>query len=97
MPRIRTWARVPVRSWVTLDVARKLLTDAGQDFDALKQRAVSRDFRPVPLAAKADFTLQNQVRSFKSRNVLARIDGSEIADEWIVYTAHWDHLGQTPG
>ncbi len=88
---------VPVRSWVTLDVARKLVADAGQNFETLKQQAVQKNFCPVPLAATASFTLQNQVRSFKSRNVLARLDGSEIEDEWIVYTAHWDHLGQTPG
>ncbi|HEV8184615.1 MAG TPA: M20/M25/M40 family metallo-hydrolase [Chthoniobacterales bacterium] len=87
-----------VRSWVTLDVAKKLLADSGQDFDALKQAAISKDFRPVPLGATANFNLKQEVRSFKSDNVVGKIDGSDpkLKDEWIVYTAHWDHLGKHP-
>ncbi len=87
---------VPVRSWITLDVAKKLLADSGQDFDALKKTALSKEFRPVSLEAKATFDVKQTVRSFKSRNVVAKIDGSDpkLKDEWIVYTAHWDHLGR---
>ena len=88
---------VPVRAWVTLDVAKKLLADAGQDFGTLKTAAVRKDFRPVTLNATVDFTLANELRSFKSRNVLARLDGGDLKDEWIVYSAHWDHLGQSSG
>ncbi|MBE7211431.1 MAG: M28 family peptidase [Gluconacetobacter diazotrophicus] len=88
---------VPVRSWITLDVARMLLADAGQDFDALKKAALNRDFRPVELAgARASFDIRSEVRTFESSNVLARLDGSDPAkkDEWIIYSAHWDHLGK---
>ncbi len=88
---------VPVRAWVTLDVAKKLLSDDGQDFDTLKTTAQRKDFRPVALSATADFTVKNKLRTFKSRNVLARLDGADLKDEWIVYTAHWDHLGQSQG
>ncbi len=90
--------QVGVRSWVTLDVAKKLLADSGQDFDALKQAAISKDFRPVPLGATANFNLKQEVRSFKSDNVVGKIDGSDpkLKDEWIIYTAHWDHLGKHP-
>ncbi len=90
--------QVGVRSWVTLDVAKKLLADSGQDFDALKQAAIGKDFRPVPLGATANFNLKQEVRSFKSDNVMGKIDGSDpkLKDEWIVYTAHWDHLGKHP-
>jgi Zn-dependent M28 family amino/carboxypeptidase len=87
---------VPVRSWITLDVAKKLLADSGQDFDALKKAAITKEFRPVSLGAKANFDLKQTVRSFKSRNVVGKIDGSDpkLKDEWIMYTAHWDHLGR---
>ena len=92
---------VPIRGWVTLDVARQLIADGGQDFDALKQAAVRQDFRPVPLAAKANFDLKSELRSFHSSNLVARLDGSDPAlrDECIIYSAHWDHLGRkdTPG
>jgi Zn-dependent M28 family amino/carboxypeptidase len=87
---------VPVRSWITLDVAKKLIADSGQDFDALKKAAITKEFRPVSLGAKATFDVKQTVRSFKSRNVVGKIDGSDpkLKDEWIVYTAHWDHLGR---
>jgi Zn-dependent M28 family amino/carboxypeptidase len=90
--------QVGVRSWVTLDVAKKLLADSGQDFDALKKSAMSKDFRPVSLDARASFHLKQTVRSFKSHNVVGRIDGSDpkLKDEWIIYSAHWDHLGKNP-
>jgi Zn-dependent M28 family amino/carboxypeptidase len=89
---------VPVRSWITLDVAKKLLADSGQDFDALKKAAITKEFRPVSLGAKANFDVKQTVRSFKSHNVVGRIDGSDpkLKDEWIMYTAHWDHLGRHP-
>jgi Zn-dependent M28 family amino/carboxypeptidase len=87
---------VPVRSWITLDVAKKLLADSGQDFDALKKAAMTKEFRPVAIGAKANFDLKQTVRSFKSRNVVGKIDGSDpkLKDEWVLYTAHWDHLGR---
>lgn len=87
---------VQIRSWITLDVARKLLTDAGQDFDALKKAAKTKEFRPVALEAKANFELKQTVRPFKSRNVVGKLEGSDpkLKEEWILYSAHWDHLGK---
>src|ERR1043166_3357570 len=76
---------VQVRSWITLDVAKKLLADAGQDFDALKKAAVTKEFRPVALNAKASFDLKQTVRALKSRHVVAKVDGSDpkLKDEWV--------------
>jgi len=88
---------VPVEAWITEDTARRLLKACGADFDALARSAVSRDFRPVPLSARADFRLDVQRSSVTSHNVAARIPGTgPHADEWIVYCAHWDHLGVDP-
>ena len=87
---------VQIRSWIALDAAKRLLADAGQDFDALKKAAITKEFRPVPIGAKASFALKQTVRPFKSRNVVGKIDGSDpkLKDEWVMYTAHWDHLGR---
>lgn len=94
----RNMGEVPVRSWVTLDVARKLCKDAGLDFDTLKAAAARRDFRPTPLKATATFDLRQKVRPFKSRNVVAQVPGTDpkLKDEWLLYSAHWDHLGRHP-
>ncbi len=73
-----------------------MLADSGQDFDALKKAALTKEFRPVAIGATANFDLKQTVRSFKSRNVMGKIDGSDskLRNEWVVYTAHWDHLGR---
>ncbi len=87
---------VPVQSWITLDVAKKLLSACGQNFDDLKKQAIQKDFRPIPLGAQANFALKQKVRSFKSHNVIGKIDGADpkLKDEWVIYSAHWDHLGK---
>jgi Zn-dependent M28 family amino/carboxypeptidase len=89
---------VSVRSWITLDVAKKLLADCGQDFEALKKSAINKDFRPVALKAKANFEIKQQVRTFKSHNVIAKLEGSDPRwkDEYVIFSAHWDHLGKHP-
>jgi Zn-dependent M28 family amino/carboxypeptidase len=95
----KNMGQVTVRSWISLDTAKKLLAESGQDFDALKKAALSKDFRPVPLKATATFNLKQTVRAFQSRNVVGVAEGSDpkLKDEWIMYTAHWDHLGRDPG
>jgi len=89
---------VAVRSWVTLEVATKLLEASGHDFVALKKAAVTKEFRPVALKAKANFEVKQKVRSLKSHNVVAKIEGGDakLKDEWLIYSAHWDHLGRHP-
>ncbi|HVI83233.1 MAG TPA: M20/M25/M40 family metallo-hydrolase [Chthoniobacterales bacterium] len=89
---------VQARSWITLDVAKKLLADCGQDFDALKKSAITKAFKPVALNAKANIDIKQAVRSFKSHNVIGRLEGadSKLKDEYEIYSAHWDHLGKHP-
>jgi Zn-dependent M28 family amino/carboxypeptidase len=89
---------VQARSWITLDVAKKLLADCGQDFDALKKSAITKEFKPVALDAKANIDIKQQVRWFKSRNVIGKLEGADpkLKDEYIIYSAHWDHLGKHP-
>jgi len=89
---------VSARSWVTLDVAKKLVADSGQDFDALKKPAITKEFRPVRLNAKANIDIKQQIRAFKSHNVIGKLEGDDpkLRDEYVIYTAHWDHLGRHP-
>ncbi|MGC1322561.1 MAG: M28 family peptidase [Candidatus Udaeobacter sp.] len=89
---------VSARSWITLDVAKKLLADCGKNFDAVKKSAVTKDFQPVMLNAKANIEIKQQIRSFKSHNVIGKLEGSDtkLNGEYVIYTAHWDHLGRHP-
>jgi Zn-dependent M28 family amino/carboxypeptidase len=90
--------RVAVEGWMTLEKAKELFQATGRDFETLKKRAAHADFRPEPLAASAQFQVTNALREVKSRNVVARIEGADPAlkNEFVIYTAHWDHLGRDP-
>ena len=94
----KNMGRVNVEGWITLDEARALMRMAGRDFDALKKQAATRDFTPVPLGVTASMTIRNTLRTVDSQNVVAKLEGSDPAlkDEYVVYTAHWDHLGVGP-
>ncbi len=89
-------SRVPVEGWITYPKAQELCKLAGQDLAALKKVAISKDFKPVTLDAKASFTIKNELRKVDSRNVIAKLEGSDAAlkDQYVIYTAHWDHEGR---
>jgi Zn-dependent M28 family amino/carboxypeptidase len=93
----KNMGRASVEGWITLEQTERLFKMAGQDFDALKKQAVTREFKPVPLGVTASMTIRNTLRTIDSRNVVAKIEGSDPAlkDEYVIYTAHWDHFGKT--
>lgn len=91
--------RVAIEGWVTHTALERLLTAAGATpYPALKAAAAKRDFKPIPLAAQASFSVTNTTREVASKNVIAKLDGADplLRDDYIVYTAHWDHLGRNP-
>jgi Zn-dependent M28 family amino/carboxypeptidase len=90
--------RVAIEGWITLDQAKALFAMAGQDFDALKAKAATREFAPVPLGVTASMTLANTIRTIDSRNVVGKLPGSDPAlkDEYVIFTSHWDHYGIGP-
>jgi Zn-dependent M28 family amino/carboxypeptidase len=89
--------RLAVEGWITEQTARRLVRACGADLDTLEQRALGRGFQPVPLGARADFRLEIERREVRSHNIVGRIPGAgPRADEWVVYCAHWDHLGSDP-
>jgi Zn-dependent M28 family amino/carboxypeptidase len=94
----KNMGRVAVESWITTDRAKELFTASGQDFDALKKSAVTKDFKPVTLNAKANFDIKNTLREINSNNVVAKLEGSDpkLKNEYVIYSAHWDHLGRDP-
>lgn len=84
-----------LRSWVTDDSARKIMKLAGKDLDDLRAKAASRDFQPVALNLKAKINLKSEVKRVQAPNVVGILPGSDpkLRDEYVVYSAHWDHLG----
>ncbi|HET9532492.1 MAG TPA: M20/M25/M40 family metallo-hydrolase [Blastocatellia bacterium] len=88
-------SRVNIEGWITDKVTGEIFRAAGKDFNELKKAAISRDFKPVPLDANARLTIGNKIRRISSNNVVAKLEGSDpkLKDEYVIYTAHWDHLG----
>ena len=84
---------VPLQGWITKDVAASLFKSAGMDFDDLKKKALQQDFKPIPLGISASIDIQNKMRTVDSRNVVGVLDGSEKPDEFVIFSAHWDHFG----
>src|SRR5499426_1108631 len=86
--------RVPVEGWITLEKAKEILSAAGQNFDSLKAAATKKDFKPIAINAKATYHVKIDSRQIKSKNVVAKLEGTDKKDEYVVYSAHWDHLGK---
>ncbi len=90
---------VAVEAWIQRAIAERLFAACGLDFEAEKRAALGRDFRPVELrGARARFDCTAELRTIESQNVVAARRGVDPArrDEWIVFSAHWDHLGVDP-
>ncbi|HEX2573064.1 MAG TPA: M28 family peptidase [Polyangia bacterium] len=87
--------RLTARMWATEEASRRLVALGGQDLDALRRRAESRSFRPVPLGVRLSVALKTELRRFQTANVLGRLRGSDPVRgrEEVVFTAHHDHLG----
>ncbi len=88
-------ARSQIEAWTTEDAMREMMAAAGHDLDALRESAKSRDFEPVPLGIRTSLELANETRTVQTANVLGVLEGSdpELANEYVVYSAHHDHLG----
>src|SRR6266849_11223859 len=84
-----------VRSWMTDDAAHRMMKLAGLNLDELRKQAASRDFKPVKLNLTASLDLNSEVKRVEAPNVAAILPGRDpkLHDEYVVYSAHWDHFG----
>ncbi len=80
--------------WLTNDAARRVMAAAGQDLDQLTAAAKRPGFKAVPLGLKAAVSMTNTIKRQASRNVIGVLPGTRRPDEYVIYTAHWDHLGR---
>lgn len=87
-------ARVPVEGWISPDAARRLLGAAGQDPARLRKAASVKGFKANLLKIRVDTRIHNEVREVDSNNLVAVIPGNERPHECIVFSAHWDGLGE---
>ena len=84
-----------LRSWMTDEAGRRLLKLAGHDLTELRKQAATREFKPIKLNLEASLDLRSELKRVESNNVAAILTGRDerLKDEYVIYTAHWDHFG----
>ena len=89
---------LPLLAWMGEDLANRLAATVGTDLAGWFEAAASRDFDPVDLPVTVDMSARVELERTTARNVLGVIEGSdpELRDEFVVVTAHYDHLGVKP-
>jgi Zn-dependent M28 family amino/carboxypeptidase len=88
--------KLKAAAWIQLEVARKLLSAANLDLDAMIAAAGTRQFQAKELPVRFKAHVESQVRKFESYNVLGLLPGKEDRGQAVVYSAHYDHLGIDP-
>lgn len=89
----QTDSRVQVEGWMTLDTAKALFDEAGLSLDTLSQEAALTPGNH-DLKQSADIAFTNSATFTDSYNLVATLPGTDSADEHILFTAHWDHIGK---
>ncbi|WP_343346234.1 M28 family peptidase [Sphingomicrobium sp. XHP0239] len=82
-----------LQGWMHLDVAKRLFEAAGTTYADAKKAAQRKNFTPMELDATLDATILAQLDEFSAKNVVGMVPGDERADEYVLFTAHHDHLG----
>lgn len=91
-------ANTKFNGWLTEQSSRLLFEEAGLNFDTQFAAADDPAFEPVPLTGvRLNVSMDAEYRNIHSQNVIAKIEGSdpELKDEYLLLTAHFDHLGVT--
>ncbi len=83
-----------VQGWITRDKAIEIFKASGKDLSNFNSKSRNSDFQPVPLGMKINAVkIENGIKKDISKNVIAKITGTKRPDEYVIYSAHWDHLG----
>ena len=82
-----------VIGWIQKADAEALFASAGKDFAALSEAAKHKGFRAVPLGVTMSTSFDNAIRRQASKNVIGLLPGSTTPGDYVLYSAHWDHLG----
>jgi len=85
--------RAAIEGWLTHEVASKLFAENQLNLDEAILNAKKKGFHGFALDTKMSITIRNSFREDVTHNVIGIIKGSDLSDECIVYSAHWDHLG----
>ena len=87
-------SQTAANGWIQKEVAKEIFTAAGQDLDKQMAAAKKKGFKAVPLGLTASLSFDNDIARKASKNVVGVMKGTKKPEEYVLYTAHWDHLGR---
>jgi len=87
-------SQTQANGWIQKSVAKEIFAAAGQNLDKQMAAAKQKGFKAVPLNLTASMNFENDIARKASKNVIGVIKGTKRPDEYVLYTAHWDHLGR---
>jgi Zn-dependent M28 family amino/carboxypeptidase len=79
--------------WIPIQTADKLFQLAGLNFNEEQSAARKPGFKGKSLGLKATVGMTVKTKYDKSYNVIGKIAGKTKPDEYVLYSAHWDHIG----
>jgi Zn-dependent M28 family amino/carboxypeptidase len=89
--------KLKAAAWIQLDVAKQIFTQSQLKLDEMIAEAGTRNFKARELPVHFKAHIVSEVRKFTSYNVLAELPGGGgQADQALIYSAHYDHLGIDP-
>ncbi len=83
-----------VIGWLQQPVAERILKAAGRDLATLTKAAQAKGFKAVPLGLTLSGGFSNTIRRQASKNVIGVLPGTTEPGDYVLYSAHWDHLGR---
>ena len=86
--------RVILEGWIRDSTLNDVLNFTGFNYDALKEIALEKTFSAFSLRGLTlNSEIHNKVRYLQSHNIAALKKGTSQSDEYILFMAHWDHIG----
>jgi Zn-dependent M28 family amino/carboxypeptidase len=79
--------------WIPIQTADKLFQLAGLNFNQEQSAARKPGFKGKSLGLKATVGMTVKSKKDKSYNVIGKITGKAKPGEYVLYSAHWDHIG----
>jgi hypothetical protein len=97
----RIWQRtyqLDLLSWIDSTLSERIASSMGTDLAGLFAMAARRDFRPRDTGYRVTAHIETAVERVEAWNVAGVLRGSDpaLADQYLVFTAHHDHLGVNP-
>lgn len=89
----RNAGELGIKGWLHENGCRKLFEAAGVDFEETLAAAKRPGFKAFTLKAKSDIAMTVSYKIEATRNVAGILPGTDLKDEVVVFSAHWDHFG----